>query len=79
MNMWRERGQKGKRVREQEHEEGANSPFYSESGIPGCCQVTMGWSLKGMLTFTPPPFSTLPLLGWAASAAPHLEVSAFLT
>jgi hypothetical protein len=45
---WRE---KGKRVREQEQEEkrreqeseeGASSPFYSESGTPGCPQVT-GW------------------------------------
>ena len=30
------REEKGKRVREQESEEGANSPFYSESGIPDC-------------------------------------------
>jgi hypothetical protein len=29
------RGGKG-RARE-EREEGASSPFYSESGIPGCC------------------------------------------
>ena len=26
-------------------EEGASSPFYSESGTPGCCQVTVGQSL----------------------------------
>jgi hypothetical protein len=31
--------------REREREEGASSPFYSESGIPGYCQVTVGWSL----------------------------------
>ena len=30
------REEKGKRVGQQESEEGANSPFYSESGIPDC-------------------------------------------
>jgi hypothetical protein len=44
--MWRERekrmgrkgtrGKKGKKARE-DSEEGPSSPFYSESGIPGCC------------------------------------------
>ena len=29
---------------------GASSPFYSESGTPGCCQVTVGRSLDKMLT-----------------------------
>jgi len=43
-----ERGE-GKRVRKQESEEGASSPFYTESGIPGCRQVTMRWSLEEML------------------------------
>jgi hypothetical protein len=43
-------GEGGKRVRGQESEEGASSPFYNESGIPGCCQVTVGQSLKEMLT-----------------------------
>jgi hypothetical protein len=45
----RERERSGKRVREQEQEErareseeGPSSPFYCESGTPGCCQVTMG-------------------------------------
>jgi hypothetical protein len=28
------------RKRKQESEKGASSPFYSESGTPGCCQVT---------------------------------------
>jgi hypothetical protein len=41
-----ERGDRGKRARE----EGANSPFYSESGTPGCCQVTVRQSLEEMLT-----------------------------
>ena len=62
--MWRERGtgewgEKGKggedrvgaRRQDQERAEGASSPFYSESGIPGCCQVTVGQSLEEMLTF----------------------------
>lgn len=36
-----EKGQEGKRARERG---GVSSPFYNESGIPGCCQVTLGWS-----------------------------------
>jgi hypothetical protein len=36
----------GTRAREQEPEEGASNPYYSESGIPGCCQVTVGVELK---------------------------------
>jgi hypothetical protein len=57
--MVRKREQKGNpRVREeQESKEGASSPFYSESGIPGCCQVTVGRSLDRMPTegnFTTP-------------------------
>jgi hypothetical protein len=27
-----------------------SSPFYSESGTPGCCQVTVGQSLDKMPT-----------------------------
>ena len=61
MSMWRGKGEgKGKRtgrrreepkrVREQESEEGASSPFYSESGLPACCQVTVWWNLDRMLT-----------------------------
>jgi hypothetical protein len=42
---------KSKRVRR-----GASSSFYSESGTPGCCQVTVGRSLEEMPTLpTPPP------------------------
>ena len=68
MSMWRERGERngergeenGKRGgkgrtrarEEQKREEGASSPFYSESGIPGCCQVTVGQSLDRMLTMS---------------------------
>jgi hypothetical protein len=39
-----ERGKMEGRARRQESRraEGASSPFYSESGIPGCCQVTVG-------------------------------------
>ena len=80
MSTWREGGrewgredrvgtreeQEPKRTRkEQERGEGASSPFYSGSGlpgccqvtvgrsIPGCCQVTVGWSLDRMLTRSP--------------------------
>jgi len=28
---------------------GPSSPFYSKSGLPGCCQVTVEQSLEGML------------------------------
>ena len=49
--MWREGAEReGGKSREQESKEGANSPFYTEAGIPGCCQVTVGWSLEEMLT-----------------------------
>jgi hypothetical protein len=41
---------KRSRVRELEREEGASSPFYSGSGLSGCCQETVGWSLDRMLT-----------------------------
>jgi hypothetical protein len=51
-----ERGERGKGT-EQDKEckrarerGGAIIPFYSESGIPGCFQVTVGWSLDKMLT-----------------------------
>jgi hypothetical protein len=45
--MGRERiRSESKRTREQEREEGGgSSPLYSESGTPGCCQVTVGQSL----------------------------------
>lgn len=43
---WRERGEEGKgaRTREEESkgEEGIGSPFHSDSGTHGHCQVTMG-------------------------------------
>ena len=44
---WREDTEQEDRVRarEQEREDGASSPFYSESGTPGCCQGTVGQSL----------------------------------
>ena len=51
--MGREGGreeQEQEKAREQESKEGANSPFYSESGIPGYCRVTVGQSLDRMLT-----------------------------
>jgi hypothetical protein len=44
---WGEKGQGGK---ESKREEWASSSFYTESGIPGCCQVTVGQSLEEMLT-----------------------------
>ena len=47
------KAQESKRTREQEREEGLSSPFYSGSGLPGYCQVTVGWSLDRMITVTP--------------------------
>jgi len=41
---WKERERewdKGARARKQEREEGASSPFYSESSRPSCCQVNV--------------------------------------
>jgi hypothetical protein len=60
MSTWRERGKgmgrEGRREskikRKQENEEQASSPFYSKSGIPGCCQATVGQSLDRMLTMS---------------------------
>lgn len=44
----RAREQKPERARkEQGGEEGASSPFYSGSGLPLCCQATVGWSIPG--------------------------------
>jgi hypothetical protein len=51
--MGREEEQEGEdraRTRRQEREGGVSSLFYSESGTPGCCQVTVGRSLDKMLT-----------------------------
>jgi hypothetical protein len=55
-----EKGQEDRvraRKQEQERAEGMSSLFYSESGTPGYCQVTMGRSLDKMLTLSlhPPP------------------------
>jgi hypothetical protein len=44
-----EQGSKSKRVRARD-EEGANSPFYSEPGLHGCCQVTGGGEGGGVQT-----------------------------
>jgi hypothetical protein len=41
---------RSKRTRDQGSEEGASSPFYSGSGLPGCCQLTVGWSLDRIPT-----------------------------
>jgi hypothetical protein len=51
MRRWREKrgtqreriaGQENRgRTRRQEREKGAGSPFYSEAGIPGYCQVSV--------------------------------------
>jgi hypothetical protein len=58
------RESKSKRVREeQEREEGASSFFFSGSGTPGCCQVTVGQSLERMLTGTRDIINALVPLG----------------
>jgi hypothetical protein len=46
----RRKGEDRAGARRQERAEGTSSSFYSESGTPGCCQVTVGWSLDKMLT-----------------------------
>jgi hypothetical protein len=35
-----------------EREEGASSPFYNVSGLLGCCQVTVRWSLERIVTIS---------------------------
>ena len=47
----------GARRQEQERAEGVSSPFYSKSGTPGCCQVTVGQCLDKRLT----PWDNLPV------------------
>jgi hypothetical protein len=54
----REGLKESKSKREQESKERASSPFYSESGTPGYCQVTVGRSLGRMLTPTLQPDSS---------------------
>ena len=41
----KERGGGGE---QRECKEGPNSPSYSKPGLPGCCQVIVGWSLEEM-------------------------------
>jgi len=51
LSMWREKGERRSGTRRQRESKKAretgevSSPFYSESGTPGCCQVTVGQSL----------------------------------
>ena len=63
MSTWREAGGQGngkgraKSTREKQagsknREKGANSPFYSGPGLPGCCQVTVGRSILGCCQVT---------------------------
>jgi hypothetical protein len=56
---WGERKNKGaggkkeaREARTQEREKGPSSLFYSGSGLPGCCQVTVGRSLLGCCQVT---------------------------
>lgn len=52
----REQGQEKKRARVRE---GIGSPFHSESGTHGHCQVTMGLSLDKMPTLAAVPSTSL--------------------
>jgi hypothetical protein len=47
--MGREREQEGKDRARAREGGGVSSPFYSEPGTPGCCQVAVGRSLDKML------------------------------
>jgi hypothetical protein len=52
---WGERGkgkQEQEKAREQERDEGASSPFYSESGLPGCCQAIVWQRIPGCCQVT---------------------------
>jgi len=50
--LGKDKGDEGKRARARGGRRrwrgwgGGGSPFYSESGIPGCCQVTVGVELR---------------------------------
>ena len=52
ISMWENRGKGRAITRESKRARGASSPFYTGSGLPGCCQVTGGWSLDRMLTLS---------------------------
>ena len=41
---------RSKKARAQERGKGESSSFYSETGTPGGCQVTVGWNLDKMFT-----------------------------
>ena len=66
-------GERGKKARERGE---ASSPFYSKSGIPGCCQVTVGQSLEEMLTLR--VSSPYPSLALSASPTPAESISSQL-
>jgi hypothetical protein len=38
-------GQEDREGARRQERGGHDQPLYSESGTPGCCQVTVGWSL----------------------------------
>jgi hypothetical protein len=47
---WREQEQEQEGKSKSKREEGASSPFYNESSLPGCCMVIVGQGLDKMLT-----------------------------
>jgi hypothetical protein len=55
------RGERGRKVSGkedigvgQESKKRTENPFHNKPGILGYCQVTVGWSLEGMITECPP-------------------------
>jgi hypothetical protein len=46
----RERGRGREEPKRAREKQAGSKSKYSGSGLPGCCQVTVGWSLDRMLT-----------------------------
>ena len=53
-SKWGENRSWKERAREQESKRKRGGGFYSESGTPGYCHVTVEWSLEKMLTYIYP-------------------------
>jgi hypothetical protein len=46
MSIWREEGREWRQTRSRKARARASRPFYNESGIPGCYQLTVRRSLN---------------------------------
>jgi hypothetical protein len=86
MAMGREgtRGKREERVQSVRERGGPSRPIYSEPGLPGYCQVTVGRSIPGCCQVTvgwspdSPHSLSLPLNAGLNTAKPQRDVQLFL-